>query len=257
MVIGRGLRLPKPWPLLRFWPWAVLLLALGAVRLSKGAFLSDAYALLSRPFWPGTAQSEWLLSAQRLDQQSRLLQLEADNSRLRQLLALERGSQELVGAPVISRQASGWWNQLLLGRGSLDGLAPGDPVQAPGGLLGRVASVTPTTATVALLTDSSSRIGVWVPRIQRHGLLHGQGSSRPVLRFLEKDPGVRPGDLVVTSPASTLVPPNLTVGVIQSVDDQAVPATEAVVQLSAPVDAVDWVQVRPEATSRLGAAERR
>ena len=55
--------------------------------------------------------------------------------------------------------------------------------------------------------------------------------------------GVRPGDVVVSSPASTLVPPNLTVGVIQSVDDKAVPAPEAVVQLSAPVDAVDWVQV--------------
>ena len=50
--------------------------------------------------------------------------------------------------------------------------------------------------------------------------------------------------MVVTSPASTLVPPNVTVGVIQSVDDRATPATEAVVQLSAPVEAVDWVQVR-------------
>jgi rod shape-determining protein MreC len=85
---------------------------------------------------------------------------------------------------------------------------------------------------------------VWVPRIRRHGLLTGVGTARPVLRFLEKDLGARPGDVVVTSPASTLVPPNLTVGVIQSVDDRAVPATEAVVQLSAPVQAIDWVQVR-------------
>ena len=114
---------------------------------------------------------------------------------------------------------------------------------APGGLIGRVASVTPSTATVALLTDPGSRVGVWVGRIQRHGLLTGIGTSRPLLRFLEKDPGVRPGDVVVTSPASTLVPPNLTVGVIQSVDERAVPATDAVVQLSAPLDAVDWVQV--------------
>jgi rod shape-determining protein MreC len=116
-------------------------------------------------------------------------------------------------------------------------------VTAPGGLIGRVASVTPSTATVALLTDPGSRVGAWVGRIQRHGLLTGIGTSRPLLRFLEKDPGVRPGDVVVTSPASTLVQPNLTVGVIQSVDERAVPATDAVVQLSAPLDAVDWVQV--------------
>jgi rod shape-determining protein MreC len=32
--------------------------------------------------------------------------------------------------------------------------------------------------------------------------------------------------------------------VVQSVDDQAVPAPEAVVQLSAPLEAIDWVQVR-------------
>jgi rod shape-determining protein MreC len=47
----------------------------------------------------------------------------------------------------------------------------------------------------------------------------------------------------VTSPASTLVPPNLPVGVIQSVDANADPAPVAAVQLIAPVQAVDWVQV--------------
>jgi rod shape-determining protein MreC len=49
--------------------------------------------------------------------------------------------------------------------------------------------------------------------------------------------------LITTSPASTLLPPNLTVGVVQSVNEQVVPAPDAVVQLSAPVDAIDWVQV--------------
>ena len=77
------------------------------------------------------------------------------------------------------------------------------------------------------------------------GLLIGQGTARPVLHFLDKDTGVRPGDVVSTSPASTLLPANVTVGVIQTVNDQAVPAPEAVVQLSAPLDAVDWVQVVP------------
>ena len=226
------------------WPWLLVLLALGAVRLSKGAGVADAYALITRPFWPGPAQGEWVRSAQQLGDQTRLAQLEADNRRLRQLLQLERANTALVGAAVISREPAGWWQQLMIGKGSLNGLAPGDPVLAPGGLLGRVASVTPTTARVELLTDGASRFGVWLPRIRRHGLLTGVGTGRPLLRFLEKDPGARPGDVVVTSPASTLVPPNLTVGVIQAVDDRAVPATEAVVQLSAPAQAVDWVQVR-------------
>jgi rod shape-determining protein MreC len=106
-----------------------------------------------------------------------------------------------------------------------------------------VASVTPTTARVTLLTDPGSRVGVWVARTQSHGMLSGVGAGRPLLRFLEKDPQIRPGDLVVTSPASTLVPPNLPVGVVQRVARDADPAPEAVVQLSAPIEAVDWVQV--------------
>jgi rod shape-determining protein MreC len=243
MPAARWLRFRTLGGLLQGWPWLLALLALAAVRWSKGALVTDAYALLSRPFWPGTAQAEWLQSARRLEDQARLAQLERDNRRLRSLLDLQRGSGDRITAPVISREPGGWWQQLVLGRGSLQGIVAGRAVLAPGGLIGRVESVTPTTARVLLLTDPGSRVGVWVGRTQRHGLLSGTGTSRPLLRFLEKDPQARPGDVVLTSPASTLVPPNLPVGVIQSVDPSADPAPEAVVQLSAPVDAVDWVQV--------------
>ena len=240
---GRWFRVPTLHKIAAAWPWWLLVAALLGVRLSKGAFLLDAYALLSRPFWPGSAQSEWLRSGQRLSDQARLVELERDNQRLRQMLQLDRAGQTLVSAPVISREPAGWWQQLELGKGRRDGIAAGDAVLAPGGLLGRVASTTPTTARVVLLTDGSSRIGVWVGRTQQHALLIGLGTARPRLVFLEKDPGVRPGDVVTTSPASTLLPPNLTIGVVQTLDDQAVPAPEGLVQLSAPVDAVDWVQV--------------
>lgn len=243
MPLGRLFRVPWLRPVVGAWPWALVALGLVAVRLSKGAVLSDAYALISRPFWPGSAQKEWLQAAQQVDQQSRLSQLELDNRRLRTLLDLQRADPGKVTAPVISREPGDWWHQLLLGAGELQGIQKGDAVIAPGGLIGLVESVTPTTAQVALLTDTASKVGVWVGRTQRHGLLTGIGSSRPMLRFLEKDPQVRPGDVVVTSPASTLVPPGLSVGVIQSVDEKAVPATVAVVQLSAPVASVDWVQV--------------
>jgi rod shape-determining protein MreC len=239
----RWLRLGAARSLLRFWPWLLVLLALVGVRLSKGALVTDAYALLTRPFWPGTAQSEWLRNARSHEDQVRLSQLERDNRRLRSLLVLRNRNPERITAPVISRDPGGWWHSLLLGQGSLGGLREGQAVLAPGGLIGRISAVTPTTARVTLLTDPASRVGVWVARTSRHGLMNGAGTSRPLLRLLRKDPGVRPGDVVATSPASTLVPPNLPVGVVQSVDEQADPAPEAVVQLIAPIEAVDWVQV--------------
>ncbi|MEB3349830.1 MAG: rod shape-determining protein MreC [Cyanobacteriota bacterium] len=240
---ARWLRLAHVGRAVRAWPWLLLLAVLVGARLSRGAGIADAFALLSRPFWPGPAQSEWLRSAQQLGDQVRIQQLQNDNARLRSLLQLRRSSSSAITAAVIGRDTAGWWQQLLLGSGSLQGVRPGQAVLAPGGLVGRVVSVTPTTATVRLLTDPASRVGVLVPARQRHGLLAGVGTSRPVLRFLDKDPGVRPGDVVVTSPASTLVAPNLPVGVIQSVQERADPAPEAAVQLIAPLEAVDWVQV--------------
>lgn len=231
------------WPLIL----GLLLLLLG-VRLSKGAGVSDAFAALTLPFWPGPAQSEWLRSARTVEDQARMDALSLDNARLREMLGLQKdpGGQpegRRLAAPVISRQNGGWWQQLVIGKGALAGVRAGQPVLAPGGLIGLVASVTPATATITLLTDPSSRVGVWLSRTRHHGLLTGVGTARPVLRFLDKDPEARPGDVVVTSPASTLVPPNLPVGVIQSVDASADPAPTAVVQLIAPVQAVDWVQV--------------
>ncbi len=229
--------------LLQAWPLLLGLVLLGLVRFSKGALLLDAYAQLSRPFWPGTAQGEWLRSARRLEDQTRLAQLETENQRLRGLLQLQTLNPKRLSAPVISRVPAGWWQKLLLGKGSLAGVKVGQAVLAPGGLIGLVSAVTPTTASVTLLTDPTSRVGVWVARNRHHALLSGLGTSRPVVRFLEKDPQVQPGDVVLTSPASTLVPPNLPVGVLQSIDERADPAPEAVVQLIAPVDAVDWVQI--------------
>ena len=111
-------------------------------------------------------------------------------------------------------------------------------------MLGRIASVTPTTSRVQLLTDPSSRVGVELQGNRGHGLLLGEGVSRPRLKFLNNDVTVQPGDVVVTSAASSLFPANLIIGVVQSVDTQVGPAPEALVQLSAPVESIDWVRVR-------------
>lgn len=229
----------------RLWPWLGLLGVLALVRFSKGAGFVDAYALLSRPFWPGSAQKEWVQSAGSLEQKAQLELLRQDNTRLRKLLELNRqGAKGQVPAAVISRNAASWWQQLELGKGSMAGIAAGDGVIGPGGLIGRVLSVTPTTARVRLLTAPGSQIGVWVPRTRQHALLVGVGTARPQLRFIDKDVKAHPGDLVSTSPASTLLPPNLPVAVLQSLNSRAVPAPEGLVQLIAAPEAVDWVQVQ-------------
>jgi len=215
------------------------------IRWSKGAGFSDAYAFITKPFWPGPSQREWLQRGAEVEQRIRLNLLEEDNKRLRKMLSLQRASNlEFLSVPVISRKPTGWWQQLELGKGAIAGIQPGCAVMGPGGLIGIVQSVTPTTSRVRLLTAPGSQVGVWVNRIKRHGILLGMGTNRPKLTFLDKDPQAIKGDVLSTSPASTLLPPNLPVGVIQSLDEKALPAPYASVQLLAAPEAIDWVQVQ-------------
>ena len=88
-------------------PWLLLVAGLLMVRLSKGAGFTDAYALLSRPFWPGPAQREWVTAAADLEERSRLQLLEDDNRRLRGLLELQQqGTADgEVSSAVISRSS--------------------------------------------------------------------------------------------------------------------------------------------------------
>lgn len=237
-------RLLNPRLLLASWPWLLLLAAFAVLRFSKGALLLDFYAQATRPFWPGSAQQEWLQKAQRFEDQQRIALLEAKLQEQQQHQALQLQKGPWLTAAVISRNIQGWWQQLIIGAGALEGIRVGAAVTAPGGLLGRVSSVTPSTARVLLLGDPSSRVAVELQRKRGQGILVGDGTSRPRLAFLDKDVEVLPGDVVITSPASTIFPANLIVGVVQKVNFEATPAPEALIQLSAPVQAIDWVRVR-------------
>ena len=228
----------------RFIASLLLVLSLALVRWSKGAMFVETYSLLSRPFWPGTAQKEWLQDGQDLEQKITLSLLAKDNQRLRELLSLRNYSEaNQISAAVISRHPNGWWQQVEINKGTKDEIRIGNAVLGPGGLLGIIDSVSSGSSRVRLLTDPGSRIGVWVQRIQRHGMLIGMGTNRTKLIFLDKDSQAQVGDFVSTSPASTLLPPNVPIGVIKFMNNDAVPAPFGIIQLIAAPEAIDWVQV--------------
>ena len=232
------------WYKRKLWVSLLIVLFFWGVRLSKGAVVIDFYSLLLRPFFPGSAQKEWIEKSAKLEQQIKLDLIEKDNQRLRRLLSLQKSSKEdLISAAVISRRASGFWQQLEINKGFNVGIEKGNAVIGPGGLLGIVQSVTSTTSRVRLLTSPGSKVGVWVERTKQHGVLIGNGTNRPQINFLDKNPEVELGDVLSTSPASTLMPPNLPVGVIQLLEPENLPAPYGLVQLIAAPEAIDWVQV--------------
>ena len=135
-------------------------------------------------------------------------------------------------------QVGAWIN-----RTKRHGILKGQTVIGPGGLIGLVDSTTPFTSRVRLLTDPGHQVGAWIDGTNHHGILTGIGTNRPKLIFLNKNILAKAGDVVTTSPASTLLPPNLIIGIVQYVDKKALPAPYAIVQLTASPEAIDWVQV--------------
>ncbi len=196
------------WHKKKNWILVSVFLFLVFVRISKGSLFKDFYYFVSKPFWPGQFQKEVILES--LDQESliKLNLLEKDNIRLREILNLQESSKSnTISAAVISRKTGSWWRQIILNKGSKDGVEIGSVVMGPGGLLGRINSTSLYTSTVTLLTSPESKLGVWVDRTQINGLLIGTGDDYPNLILYSKDADIKVGDYVSSSPASTLLPP--------------------------------------------------
>ncbi|MEM8602263.1 MAG: rod shape-determining protein MreC [Cyanobacteria bacterium P01_H01_bin.121] len=214
------------------------------VRQTNGLLINEIQYYLTAPFQATAPEEDWLLNAQVLQLQEQLLELESQNQTLRELVGdrTTAPSGELF-APVMMRGADHWWQQLVIGRGSQAGIQAGAVVTAPGGLVGRITQTTPNTSRILLLSDPTSSVGVMVSRSRSQGFMRGQNSNQVVMRFFDKEPDVQVGDVVVTSSMSTLFPQGLPVGIIQSVQFNATPAPQAVIQLTAPLSRLEWVQV--------------
>ena len=221
-----------------------IFLFLFLVRISKGSIYKDFYYFISKPFWPGQFQKEIILKS--LDQESliNLNLLKNDNKRLREILSLQdSSSSDEISAAVISRKTGSWWRQITLNKGSKDGVEIGSSVIGPGGLLGIVNKTSLFTSSVTLLTSPESKVGVWVDRTQTNGLLVGLGNDYPSLILYSKDADIKVGDFVSSSPASTLLPPNIPIGIVQSVGEPFRAKKTARISLLARPNVIDWVQI--------------
>jgi len=232
------------WHKKKNWILFVIFLFLAFVRISKGSFYKDFYYFISKPFWPGQYQKEILLESLDKEYSIKLNLLKKDNIRLRRILSLQESSNnDHISAAVISRKTGSWWRQIILNKGSRDGVEIGNIVTGPGGLLGRVNNTSLFTSSVSLITSPESKLGVWVDRIQINGLLVGLGDDYPNLIIYSKDADIKVGDFVSSSPASTLLPPNIPIGIVQSIDETLKSKKTAKILLLAKPHLIDWVQI--------------
>tara|TARA_B100000965_G_scaffold168733_1_gene140743 strand:- start:159 stop:908 length:750 start_codon:yes stop_codon:yes gene_type:complete len=244
MIENRRISSTRWWNKRNFWLLIFFFSFILFVRVSKGSLYKDFYYFISRPFWPGQFQREILEDSTYKELNVKVNQLDKDNKRLRKILELQSVSDKgTINAAVISRQTSTWWKQVILNKGKKDGVEIGDSVVGPGGLVGIIENTSFLTSSVKLLTATQSKVGVWNQRSNIHGLLVGLGNNSPILIFYSKGLDVKEGDFIFSSPASTLLPPNIPIGIIESIDNESRSTLVAVVQLLAKPEAIDWVQV--------------
>jgi len=136
---------------------------------------------------------------------SQLVDVEEDNRRLRKAFKFHHQTPfSMIPCDVISRNISGWWNTVRIGKGSAAGIRENHAVISPDGLVGKTIEVSKRTAEVLLVCDPACRVSAKVERANIFGLVRGGGvdlKGHPIARmdFIDKDAEVLEGDAVVTS----------------------------------------------------------
>jgi rod shape-determining protein MreC len=155
-----------------------------------------------------------LAEAQRGLIRARVLAFE--NARLRRTLKLVgEQSEPIVAARIVGSDLSGTRRFATLAAGSADGVAPGEPVRAADGLVGRIAEVGTHASRIVLVSDGGSAVPLRVVRTGEAVLGEGRGDgAMEIHSTIAGGPGFRRGDLLVTSGVGGVYPPDLPVAVV-------------------------------------------
>ncbi|TPQ18565.1 rod shape-determining protein MreC [Streptomyces sporangiiformans] len=176
------------------------------------------------------------------DRHNRIAQLERDNaalkaklgsddrnrSRLKQLNKMLKtagaGQYGIKGAEVIAiGAAQGFSWTVTLDVGANDGIKRDMTVLNGDGLVGRVTTVGPNTATVLLATDPDFTVGTRMESTDELGFASGQGDRQLRVELLNGKAKIKKGDRLVTfgSQADKPFVPGVPVGVVSRVDPSA------------------------------------
>ena len=169
-------------------------------------------------YWRAGSQNEEL--RQQLTEAQRELNsrrsLEYENQRLLALLGLaQQTTDEVTTARITSSSFQSPRRLATMSAGSGSGGTAGMPVRNADGLIGRVLESGRWASRVLLITDGASNVPVRLVRDGTPAMAVGRGDGTIELRTLEvgQNP-FRRGDILVTSGAGGLFPPNIPVAMV-------------------------------------------
>lgn len=134
----------------------------------------------------------------------------------------QRASSPTMAARVVAVATTPYFRttRIVLDRGEGE-VAPGMPVIAPSGVVGRVQRVYGGYADVLLAVDRQAAIDVYVPRTGSRGVLRGAGDENAYgcrIEYLLRSEEVKVDDLVVTSGLGGVFPRDIPVGRVRSIE---------------------------------------
>ncbi len=172
-------------------------------------------------------------------QLQRLLAIESENNYLKALLT---SSHKVKGKTLIAEllavNSEPFVNQMILNKGTRDGVYVGQPVLDANGVMGQVIQVGPITSRVLLVTDPHSGIAVQNTRNGMRAIAVGESyASKMRLLYVLKTADVKVGDIFVTSGLGDHYPEGYPVAKVSVVDkDPAHQFANVSLQPSAHVD---------------------
>jgi rod shape-determining protein MreC len=142
----------------------------------------------------------------------------------RQLYALEHPLPFLPALPTVTAQmtdsnVSDFDADITIDKGRNEGVTVGMPVVGAGGLVGQVIEASHNSATVELITDSASSVGVaFGTTNQTYATVNGQGPGNPLsVQYVPAQTSLHKGEIVYTNGlADGQFPANIPVGVVHS-----------------------------------------
>jgi len=152
-------------------------------------------------------------------QMQKLAALEAENIRLRELLdsSFQVGEKVLI-AELMSVNLDPYKHQIVINKGQLHDIYPGQPLLDAKGVMGQIVHAGPYNSTAVLITDTSHAIPVQVNRTGLRTIALGSGTiNRLELPYIPNNADIRPSDLLITSGLGGRFPPGYPVATVSAV----------------------------------------
>jgi rod shape-determining protein MreC len=148
--------------------------------------------------------------------------LRIENRALREMLDIKvREEFNTQPARVIGYYQSKWQSEIIINTGKMDGVDIGMGVVNQDGLIGTVIFSSDSTSNVSLLNNPGSSIGARVLSSRILGIAEGSEEKKILLNYIPANETVFIGDIILTSELSKYIPPDILIGRVKSVAQEA------------------------------------